>query len=557
MKDGSISLTWRGLLALTFGFAALAACTRVASDGTSGGGTGASGGNAFTRPHELRVAQLSDVTGLNPMISTEATVHWMDQLTMAWLVRYDRSNTVIPELATIVPTKANGGISADGKTITYHLRKGVKWSDGTPFSADDVIFSTKLIEDPKTNVQGREGWDQIVKMDEPDKWTVVYHLKAPFSVFVGQTFASGASQPAIVPKHLLAHSANVNTDPYNSLPVGIGPFKFVKWARADRVELVADPLYWRGRPKLDRIVFKIVPSRDTILSELQTGELDLWPIAAPAYLARIQGLKGFRLLRQPSYAFGHIDFNVSHPIVADASVRRALLLAWDRRAQRTKISHGVGVLQDSIISPKNPMFDPKIGFTEKNVAKANALLDRAGWKRGSDGIRAKNGVRLNLELVSNTGSPDTDSRIELLRQDWKAVGASLIRKNYDANLLFAPAQQGGIIQTGKFDVVFFAWFLNATNDNSNIYACKQVPPAGQNDLRWCNPRADAAMADFLTTFDVGRQKRDQFVLQEELARDTPTMVSSINEDLFVENSDLEGFHPNGVSFFDDFMHVDI
>ncbi|MBV9269635.1 MAG: peptide ABC transporter substrate-binding protein, partial [Candidatus Eremiobacteraeota bacterium] len=103
----------------------------------------------------------------------------MASLTMAWLIKWDHDNNPIPELATEVPTQANGGISKDGLTITYHLRKGVKWSDGQPFTADDVIFTTKQILNPANNITTRPGWDRIAKMDEPDKYTVVYHLSKP------------------------------------------------------------------------------------------------------------------------------------------------------------------------------------------------------------------------------------------------------------------------------------------------------------------------------------------------------------------------------------------
>ncbi len=557
MTNRSFSSALRSGLVLACAALAFASCTRVSTDVGTGSATGTSERNSFTHPHQLRIALQGDVSSLDTLLTTEAQANWIDNLTMAWLVRFDRDNEPIPELATIVPTQANGGISADGKSITYHLRKDAKWSDGKPFSADDVAFTTRIINDPRTNIQSRQGWDQIVRMDEPNKYTIVFHLKAPYSPFVRTAFASGGGSPSVLPEHLLAHTSNINTDPYNSLPVGIGPFKFTKWARADSIEMVANPLYFRGRPKLDKITFKIIPNRDTIVAELQTGEVDLWSIAAPAYLSRLQALKGYHLLRQPSYGFGHLDLNTSHPGISDPVVRRALLLAWDRRAQRTKIGHGVGILQDSIYSPRSPYFDPKIGFTEMNPAKANALLDGAGWKRGADGIRAKNGVRLNLEVVANTGSPDTDARIELLRQDWKAIGVSFTLKEYAVNQLFASMQENGIIQNGKFDVVFFAWFPNASGDQSNIYGCKQIPPVGQNDLHWCDARADAAMQDSLATYSESRKKRDAAILQEELQQSAPTIVSTLYEDLYVENDDLKNFHPNNVSLYDDFMNVDI
>ncbi|MBC5811491.1 MAG: hypothetical protein GIW95_11670, partial [Candidatus Eremiobacteraeota bacterium] len=184
--------------------------------------------NATTIPHVLRIADIGEFTTLNPMFTQQLTESRLASLTMAWLVKYDRSNRPIPELATVVPTQQNGGISADGKTITYHLRKGVKWSDGQPFDADDVVFTTNLINNPKTNVLNKDGWKDIVKIEAPDKYTVVFHMRQPYSPFLATFFGSAGANPAIVPKHVLENSANANTDSYNSKPIGIGPFRYVE-----------------------------------------------------------------------------------------------------------------------------------------------------------------------------------------------------------------------------------------------------------------------------------------------------------------------------------------
>jgi peptide/nickel transport system substrate-binding protein len=526
-------------------------CTKVGSTGAG------ERRNTSTQPHVLRYGNLGDVSTLNPAFNSDLVLAWMSELTMAYLIRYDHDNKPIPELATAVPTLQNGGIAPDGRTIVFHLRKGVRWSDGAPFNADDVAFSTRVILDPKTNVVSRDGWDQIVRIDEPDKYTVVFHLKAPYSPFLATYFSTGGANPAILPKHLLASTQNINKDPYNALPVGIGPFRYVAWKRGDRVQLEANPNYWRGLPKLKRIEYRIIPNRDTVLSALQTGDLDMWPIAASNYYPRLQKLANVTVLRQASYGFGHLDFNLTRPALRDPAVRVALRLAIDRRLLREKVSHGIGILQDGPISPASPFFDAKIGFVEYNPARANAVLDAAGWKRGPDGIRARGGVRLSLELVSNSGSPDTDTRIELIRSWWKKVGVDFVRKNVDPALLFAPYANGGVIQTGKFDVVFFAWFNDASGSLAGIYSCALIPPNGQNDLHWCNPRGEAAMLDFKHTYDYSRQKRDDDIVQEELVRDAPTVLTSVSEDLYAYNSDLKDFHPNQVSLFDDFMNVDI
>lgn len=527
----------------------VSSCTRLGGNETVA--------TAHTHHHELRFAGIGDVTTLNPMLSSDLNVTWLSQLTMAYLIRYDRANRPIPEIATAVPSKSNGLISPDGKTITYRLRHGVTWSDGVALNADDVIFSTRLAMDGKTNIAIRSGWDRIARVDEPDKYTVVFHLRAPYGQSASTFFSTGNANPAVMPEHLLAHTKSINTDPYNALPIGAGPFTYVRWARGDRVELQANTKYWRGRPKLERVVYRIIPSRDTLLAALQTGEIDLWLTASAAYYERASRIPGYRVVRQASYGYGHLDFNLSHKIVADRAVRKALEFAFDRRTQHDKISHGLGVLQDSVMSPAAPFYDRTLGFTEYDPAKANALLDGAGWKRGADGIRAKNGLRLNLELVSNTGSPDTDQRIELLRDNWRQVGVGLVRKNIAPALLFASYADGGTIFTGKFDAVFLGTSPTASLSFADAYSCDANPPAGQNVLHWCDPVAQRAIDRFIATYDPNEQRRDSLIVQRRLVETVPTIVTSIADDIFVENRNLTGYHPNQVTFFDDMMNVDI
>ena len=513
--------------------------------------------NAFTKPHVLRYGDIGDLNGLNPMFSQQLILGHITSLTMAWLVKYDIHNHPVPELLTVVPTQANGGISADGKTFTFHLRRGVKWSDGAPFDADDVVFSEQQMLNPKNNILSRDGWDKIAKVEEPDKYTVIFRMKERYSAFLPAFFGSAGANPAIIPKHVLEHSADLNTDPYNSKPIGIGPFRVVEWRRGDRVIMEANPYYFRGRPKLDRIEYHIVPNRDTILTELQTGELDMWPNAARAYYPRLTALKGFTTIKQPGYAFGHLDFNLNRPLLADVRVRRALAWAIDRQVLRDKVGHGIGIVQNGVYAPTSPFFDAKIKTTPQDISKANALLDEAGWKKGSDGIRVKNGQRLSIEFVSNTGSPDTDTQIELIRGWWKEIGAELDRKNYDPTLMFAQPEAGGIVNNSKFDVIVFTWFLDSVGNLSGLYGCQNFSPKGQNVVHWCNKRAQAAMDQVLQTYDESARKKYVDIVQEELDNDVPTYVTNIAEDIYTYNSDLKNFHPNAVSEFDDFMNVDI
>jgi peptide/nickel transport system substrate-binding protein len=541
------------LLRITVACALLVALLPVRTD--AGGSQDSAGRvNSWTTPHVLTISDAGDVNTLNPHLGLTATVANLSELTMAWLVRWDKHNQPYPELALEVPTKANGGVSEDGLAITYHLRKGVVWSDGAPFDADDVVFSTAVVNNRANTEITR--LDQIVKVDEPDKFTVVFHLNKPYSSSTASFFSSCCANPCLLPKHLLAQYPTINNAPYNSLPVGIGPFKFERWDRSKQVVMVANPLYWRGRPKLDKIVYKVIPDRDAVLSQLEAHHVDLWYQFSGAYRARIRTLNGYGILAQPSYAFNHYDFNLTHPAVADPVVRQALRLALNRQEIVDKIEHGVGIVQDSATPLSAPYF-ANVGTTPYDPAEANALLDKDGWTRGADSIRVKNGVKLDLVTAVRSGRPDVDQQLEFLRSDWKQIGVALRVHHYPATLMFAPADQGGVVYGDQWDLTTFIWATDPIGDYSGIYGCQSFPPSGQNDMRWCNPAAQRAMDALLGHYDQAQRNADVGVVMHEFARDVPSIVLFVRTDLFAYNKDLKNYHPNSLTPFDNMMDVDI
>ena len=541
--------------------AVLAACTKVGTssvDPASVSGTGAGGRHAYTVPHTLRFATASDIEGLDAFIHLSGYEAYLAQLCGAYLIKTDgHGDAKVPELATEVPSLANGGISKDGKTITYHIRKGVKWSDGAPFDADDVVFTTNQINNPLNNIISRDGWDQIVKIDEPNKYTVVYHLKEPYSSFGVTYFSTGGDNPAILPKHLLAGYKSLNTVPYNSLPVGIGPFKYKEWKRGDSVVMVKNPLYFRGVPKLDEIVMKIVPDRNTVLEQLRTHELDLWLPVSPHYIPQIKTIAGMQTLSIPGYFFDHLDFNLSRPLFAkDLPLRRALRYGIDRKNVIAKIQNGLYDLDESPVTPASVYHvnEPAVPF---DIAKANGLLDADGWKRGADGIRVKNGRRLSIEIAMAAGSPDADSEVELIRGNWKTLGVDFETKHYQASTLFAPYGEGGIIYAAKFDIALFAWGSDTNEDQSNLYACYRFPPNGQNDIRWCDRKATEAMDRAKHSYDFASRKKELATIQQAVYDQVPTIVLDARNELFAYSDDVKDWHPNPVSPFDSIMPVDI
>jgi peptide/nickel transport system substrate-binding protein len=222
-----------------------------------------------------------------------------------------------------------------------------------------------------------------------------------------------------------------------------------------------------------------------------------------------------------------------------------------------KVRHGNGVLQEGIFAPTHPFFDPALRLVAFDVRAANKLLDDAGWQRGPDGIRAKAGTRLQFDYASGVGLPDTDQQIELIRATWKQIGADFTVQRYPSSTYFAPAQTGGILFGGKFDITNFAWYDAVDGNVQNLYSCDRIPPKGQNDLHYCDPAADRAMARILATYDPRAQIAAGHALQGILVNDAATFVLDIRKDTFAYNSDLQNFHPNQVTAFDDLRDVDI
>ena len=537
----------------------LAACTKTSGVATTSGEvSGSAGGphNAYTIPHTVRIGDTQDITTLNPHLGSATSIGNMSELTMAYLVRYDVNNRPYPELATVVPTQANGGVSKDGLTITWHLRKGVKWSDGAPFDGDDVVWSTNAVNNPANNEIGRDGWDLITKIDEPDKFTVVYHLRKPYSGFLPTFFGSAGANPCILPKHLLASMPNFNNADYNSKPVGIGPFRYVKWIRGDRVELEPNPYYWRGLPKLKHITYRFIPDRNTLLTQLQTGEVDLWPKVGAGYYDRVKALPNLTVARFPSYYYSHVTFNVQHPAMSDPAVRLAIAYATDRETIRKKVNHDTGTLSETQVTPVSPMHTDR-PLRPYDVAKANEILDKAGWVRGADGVRAKNGVRLALQFVSYTGVPDVDQLIELLRQSWAQIGVQFDVKHVTQSLFFAPVEQGGPIFAGKFDVSTFSWGATPDEDYTPNLGCNDVPPNGENVSRICDSEIDRLLLQEKSAYDEPDRKAVIAKLDDRLAETIPYYVLYIRDEIDAYNHDMNGWHPNSSTPFDDFINVDI
>ncbi len=524
--------------------AALAACTRV------GGSGPASSGNAWTHHGLLRIVDIAEPDALNPLVGNYQIDTDLAYLWGGYFFNYSDRNEMVPELATVVPSLENGGISRDNRTITYHLRKGVSWQDGVPFSADDVIFTWHAVMNKRNNVPSTVGYDLIDSIERKDPWTIVVHLRRPYAPFISTFFGPSGNPYVVLPVHLLGKFGDLNHVQFNSKPVGTGPFVMERWQRGSKIVFRANPHYWRGAPKLREIWYTPIPDENTIVTLLKSHEADLEYNGAAANYPQYAGIAGARTQLTTFTQYGQLALNVRSPVLADVRVRRALWLAIDIKRLIADVSHGVNVPGYTDQPSFSWAYNPHTVRYDYDQAKARALLDAAGWKLGSDGVRVKDGQRLQLLIAGVQGSANGTAIAVIVQRDWHDIGIEASVKNYVSSLYFASYGAGGIIQTGKYDVGILSWINGVDPDDSTLWMCDQIPPNGQNVYRFCDPTLDAAERTALGTNDRAVRKRAYDTIQAILAERVPFIVTSYARRISITNTDFKNYRPaHAVSSF--------
>jgi peptide/nickel transport system substrate-binding protein len=524
-------LAWFAVCAL-----ALGACTKVDRAQTPDGGR-----HAWTHPGHLTIGTAGEEPdSLNEMYAHSDATDQLANLIYEPLFRYDPHGDFVPAAATEVPTTQNGGISPDGKTVVIHFRMGMKWSDGEPYDARDFVFTWHAAMNPANNVKLRTGWDDITRIDlSPDNRTATIHLKQVYAGLLGIFAFGGAAYPPL-PAHLLAKLPDLNRAPFNAHPLSSGPFVVTRWNHGASIELAANPYYWRGKPGLQSITYKIVPNADTLFNELATHEVDVYESIPESQIPRLSTLRGYHVDKQLVANYRRLEFNVSKPNLSDVRVRRAVAMGidWDRINQT--IYHGYNVRAVSDILPSSWAAPSGIAAYPHDLSASKQLLDAAGWRAGADGMRTKNGVPLTFS-VSTTPSKPANVQAEVqMQQELKGLGITLEIKNYPPSLLFS---REGPIYTGKFDTEFTIATNAPDPDNEGLWSGKFIPPHGANTTWLNDPLLTQASHDALLTFDRAKRKALYQRMAVRIHETVPVVYLYWQNSFSAVNSDLNGWKP--------------
>ncbi|HET9393992.1 MAG TPA: peptide ABC transporter substrate-binding protein [Candidatus Rubrimentiphilum sp.] len=489
----------------------------------------------------VRFDLASDPANLNPLFlhqDAASVEQQVARLAFEPFIDFDPSGREIPELITRVPTQANGDLSPDGRTIVYRLRPQVRWSDGVPVTADDVLFTLRAILDPRNPVPSHEGYDLIDRAYARGPHIVVFHLKHSWAPAVDTLFSYGYRPQFVLPAHVLRSQQPLAQAPFNAAPsVGDGPYRFVSWRRGESLLYVANERYWRGAPKTKRLDIRVIPDPATNLVLLQSRELD-WNLIAPVQQRTLQSHHEIVYRYVTTGVVAGLTLNLSHPPLNDPRVRRALAMSIDRGAISRKITLGRYPVTDAIQPQFSWAYDRSVKEPGYDPPCADTLFDAAGWRRGSDGVRHKNGQPLTLVYVqfkeTTTGMRVATAVQAQLRQR----GINVEMKTISNAQLFLP--HTGVLASGNYDLAYVPFTMGSDPDDSSILACR----APSNYMRYCNPRVDALERSALASTSRTQRKGLYGHIERIVAADVPIIYLFNANYIYAYRSQLAGFYPN-------------
>jgi peptide/nickel transport system substrate-binding protein len=525
MKPTRLLATMLGIVLM------MSACSKTTT-------TGAGGHNPWTIPGEVRVGNSDEPDGLNPMFAHTDASNQVDGLIFASLLKYDDNGNFIPDLATEVPAYANGGLSKDGKTITIHMRRGLRWSDGAPLTSKDWMFTYSAVRNPRNNTKALFGWDDIASASAPNDTTIIIHLKQPNSTILGLLAIDGAAYPPL-PAHLLANLPDINRAPFNAKPISSGPFVLQQWNHGASLVLGPNKYYYRGAPHLKKIVWKVIPNVNTLFNELQTHDVDVLIGVNENDIARLSQLPGITVIKKLIANWRHMEFNLLNPILADQRVRLAIAEGVDWKRINDTSYHAYNQLAVSDVFPLS-WAAPNIPRYPYDPRNAKRLLAQAGWTMGSDGWLHKGAQTLQLNISTGTNKQENIEAEVQVQSQVKPLGINLQIRNYPVNVLFAPS---GPLYSGKYDISWTVAINAPDPDNSGLWNSKYVPPHGGNTSHLSDPIIDRTSLQALLTYDHAARKRLYQQEEERVHQLVPAIFFYWENEYTAVNSDMKNLRP--------------
>lgn len=477
------------------------------------------------------------------------------QIFLHWPWEFDENNEPFPRLVTEIPSTENGGISPDGTVITMKLRDDIKWSDRTPVTADDFIFTWEMATSPNNTVNSTYPYDRVQSVEAPDPQTVVVTFSEPFAPWLATLWHG------ILPAHILrpiyeAEGTIDNAEWIKNPDVGCGPYLLDKWESGSYARFVRNENYWGERPILDEIFIRFVPDDTSQVAALQAGDADIGTFIPYSDIPTLQNA-GLQIVTEPSgygeWMFFLVNEQIGHPALLDVNVRKAIALSIDREAINRDLLLGLTKPPASFWDALPFYNDPPLQNYPYDPEQAKRLLDAAGWvDSDGDGVRDKDGVPLELDYGTTIREIRQDVQA-VIQQQLAQVGIKVNLYSVDADVYFAGYGEDGPAARGKYDIQ--EWSDGPLFPDADIYywLCSEIPsdeyPAGSNWFYLCDEQLDRLILLQATQVNVNERQKTISQINQIFYDKVYILGLWQDPDIYAVNPRLKNVKFSGVTMF--------
>lgn len=472
---------------------------------------------------------IGDASNLIPALASDGASFGIIGLVYNGLLKTDKNQEIVTDLAE------SWKISEDGLTISFVLRKGVKWHDGQPFTSRDVMFTYKVMIDPKTPTAYGEDYKQVKKAEAPDDYTFKVTYERPYApALISWSFS-------IMPAHLL-EGKDITQSPLSQKPIGTGPYIFKEWLTGQKIVLKANPDYFEGPPYISRYIFRIIPDTATMFLELKSGGLD-WMSLTPTQYKRQTNteefMTQFRKYEYLASSYTYLGFNLVDPKFKDKKVRQAIAHAIDSAEIIEGVLLGLGQPANGPYKPGTWVHNPNVRPYRFDPELAKRLLNEAGWiDTDSDGILDKEGQPFSFTIITNQGNKMRETTALIMQQRLKTVGIEV-----KVRIIEWAAFIKNFIDKKNFEAIILGWSIPVNPDLFDVWHSSKTNPGELNFVSFKNEEVDRLIDEARFTFDREKMKTAYGRIQEILQDEVPYVFLYVAKALPAVASRFHGIKP--------------
>lgn len=477
---------------------------------------------------------------LNPILASDSSSFDIIDLVYNGLVKYDKDIKLVGDLAE------KWDISRDGMTITFFLRKNVRWHDGSPFTSEDVLFTYQKLVDPGIKTPFSSNFQLVSKVEAPDPYTVIIKYKEPFAPAL-ESWGMG-----ILPKHILGtmKADELNKCDFNRSPIGTGPYKFKEWQTGQKVILESNPDYFDGRPYIDKYIYQIIPDQSVQLLSLKTHAIDMMSLTADIYMKEAntpEFTQGINSFRYPSFSYTYLAYNLNNPLFKNSRwTRQALSYAINRQEIIDGTLQSMGTICTGPFPNRSWAYNPEVKPYDYNPEKAKAMLASIGWKdANNDGYLEKGGRKFEFTILTNQGNKERELAATIIQEQLKKIGIKVNVRILEWSTLIHQ-----YMDKKNFDTILLGWNMTPDPDCYDIWASEKTREGEYNFISYKNPQVDIMLALGRKTFDREERMKIYHKVHTLIAEDQPYAFLYVRDSLIGVDKRFQGIkvEPIGIGY---------